>query len=420
MPKRSSYQPYGASGGGGGRKRTLSKRSASSDSEDSEEELDFEDEGLASHQVLMRKHGQKFDDDDDDDLEDEEDSSEDDLDDVDDDEAAAEAAALARIRRKQTTHDDDEEDDEDDDDEELGNNNNTLQQKPQYDVHALHSKLESIAWGNVPWNEHLSVVANLDHSRQGGPALLSNKPSTAAEPEDLDDVNDDAQRELSFYSQAHDAVMRALTHMQKEGQRWQRPSDYFAEMVKSDEHMAKIQRRLLEEKKQADESEERKKQRALKRYSKQVQSEKLREKAREKKVNEESITKWRKERQRNGYSPLQSEADVDPEYIAMALKAKRQLQGKFGERLAASAAGKSKKRQARDDKHGFGGRKRLKKQNDRDSANDMSSYRPARFDEGWKRAGKVGNPKSASGSPKNPKMMKRPGKAKRAASRAKL
>lgn len=419
MPKRSSYQPYGASGGGGGRKRTLSKRSASSDSEDSEEELDFEDEGLASHQVLMRKHGQKFDDDDDDDLD--EDSSEDDLDDVDDDEAAAEAAALARIRRKQTTHDDDEEDgDEDDDDEELGNNNNMLQQKPQYDVHALHSKLESIAWGNVPWNEHLSVVANLDHSRQGGPALLSNKPSTAAEPEDLDDVNDDAQRELSFYSQAHDAVMRALTHMQKEGQRWQRPNDYFAEMVKSDEHMAKIQKRLLEEKKQADESEERKKQRALKRYSKQVQAEKLREKAREKKVNEESITKWRKERQRNGYSPLQSEADVDPEYIAMALKAKRQLQGKFGERLAASAAGKSKKRQSRDDKYGFGGRKRLKKQNDRDSALDMSSYRPARFDEGWKRAGKVGNPKSASGSPKNPKMMKRPGKAKRAASRAKL
>merc|ERR1712216_95470 len=82
MPKkRTSSYPKASSGGGG----FIGKRSRRSvDSEDSEEELDFEDEGLASHQVLVRKHGQMFDDDDDDDL-DEEDSSEDDLDDVDDD-----------------------------------------------------------------------------------------------------------------------------------------------------------------------------------------------------------------------------------------------------------------------------------------------------------------------------------------------
>lgn len=39
----------------------------------------------------------------------------------------------------------------------------------------------------------------------------------------------------------------------------------------------------------------------------------------------------------------------------------------------------SKKRTARDQKFGFGGRKRLGKQNDADSAADMDAFRPARF-----------------------------------------
>lgn len=39
----------------------------------------------------------------------------------------------------------------------------------------------------------------------------------------------------------------------------------------------------------------------------------------------------------------------------------------------------SKKRNAKDEKFGFGGRKRLKKQNDASSAADMEGFRPARF-----------------------------------------
>lgn len=41
-----------------------------------------------------------------------------------------------------------------------------------------------------------------------------------------------------------------------------------------------------------------------------------------------------------------------------------------------------KKRQAKNDKFGFGGRKRLKKQNDAGSAADMDSFRQGRFQTG--------------------------------------
>ena len=49
-----------------------------------------------------------------------------------------------------------------------------------------------------------------------------------------------------------------------------------------------------------------------------------------------------------------------------------------------------KKRQAKNDKFGFGGRKRLKKQNNASSAADMDSFRQGRFHEGPRRFGASG------------------------------
>ncbi len=42
-----------------------------------------------------------------------------------------------------------------------------------------------------------------------------------------------------------------------------------------------------------------------------------------------------------------------------------------------------KKREAKNDKYGFGGRKRLGKQNDASSAADMDGFRQGRFDDGF-------------------------------------
>ena len=50
--------------------------------------------------------------------------------------------------------------------------------------------------------------------------------------------------------------------------KWRRPSDYFAEMVKSDEHMKRVKDKLLYEKKLSDGQEERRKHKEAKKYGK--------------------------------------------------------------------------------------------------------------------------------------------------------
>ena len=53
------------------------------------------------------------------------------------------------------------------------------------------------------------------------------------------DINDDLSRELAFYKQALAAAEEGRKRLLAEGIPFSRPSDYFAEMVKDDEHMGK-------------------------------------------------------------------------------------------------------------------------------------------------------------------------------------
>jgi rRNA-processing protein EBP2 len=63
-----------------------------------------------------------------------------------------------------------------------------------------------------------------------------------------------------------------------------RPSDYFAEMVKTDAHMAKIRQSLLDEQAGMKASDEARKLRDAKKFGKKVQVERLREREMEKKA----------------------------------------------------------------------------------------------------------------------------------------
>ena len=54
-----------------------------------------------------------------------------------------------------------------------------------------------------------------------------------------------------------------------------RPHDFYAEMVKSDEHMKRVRAELIFEQTAQETREERRKAREQKRYGKQVQAEKL-------------------------------------------------------------------------------------------------------------------------------------------------
>jgi rRNA-processing protein EBP2 len=112
---------------------------------------------------------------------------------------------------------------------------------------------------------------------------------TTAEPVEIADVSDDLQRELAFYQQSLTAVKEARGLLKAEGAPFTRPTDFFAEMVKADEHMAKIKAKLVEAAAGKKASAEARKQRDLKKFGKQVQNAKLQERQKEKTKTMEKI-----------------------------------------------------------------------------------------------------------------------------------
>ncbi|CAK0780053.1 hypothetical protein CVIRNUC_004924 [Coccomyxa viridis] len=245
---------------------------------------------------------------------------------------------------------------------------------PIYNTEALHEKLEDISWpSEAAWDESM-VITGEDASM-------------------VEDVDDDLTRELAFYNQALDAAKTAVQRLDKSGKRWQRPPDYYAEMVKSDEHMARVKSQLMREQTQIAEAQERRKQRDQKRYAKQVMAERLKEKAQTKKAGVASITKLRKQRQRDGFA---GELDMDAELARPGTGRKPAMAP--GQRIRPGERSVGKKREAKNEKYGFGGRKRLQKQNDASSAADMDTFKQGRYNDGFGgRGGRGGRGASGRG-----------------------
>lgn len=112
---------------------------------------------------------------------------------------------------------------------------------------------------------------------------------TTAEPVAIADVSDDLSRELAFYAQSLSAANEARKLLKSEGVAFTRPTDYFAEMVKADEHMAKIKAKLIDEAAGKKASAEARKQRDLKKFGKQVQVAKQQERDKERKDTMDKI-----------------------------------------------------------------------------------------------------------------------------------
>lgn len=83
-----------------------------------------------------------------------------------------------------------------------------------------------------------------------------------------------------------------------------RPSDYFAEMVKSDAHMERIRQRLLDESAGIKKSEDKRKEREGKKFGKQVQIEKLKEREKSKKEMEERLKGLKRSTYFSKHSPM--------------------------------------------------------------------------------------------------------------------
>ncbi|CAN6446267.1 unnamed protein product [Victoria cruziana] len=226
-----------------------------------------------------------------------------------------------------------------------------------YNAEGLRAKIADISWPeNVEWIHKLCI----DY-----------------DPGQEIDVNDDLTRELAFYTQALEGTKQAFEKLQSMGIPFLRPPDYYAEMVKGDAHMVKVKGKLLMEKKKLEEAEERRKAWEAKRIAKEVQAQRLKEKAKQKKEEIESVKKWRKQRQRSGFSGGKAGMDFDDEGPTKPFARTNKLRHRVaaGDRMGGHGKkGKpGKNREMRNSKYGFGGRKG-KRQNTAETINDIRGF----------------------------------------------
>ncbi|KAJ2344237.1 RRNA processing protein, partial [Coemansia sp. RSA 2618] len=240
-----------------------------------------------------------------------------------------------------------------------------------------------------------ALTALLDEISQKKLKWIQRCDITSSAPIVVDKTEDDLDRELKFYQQGLEAAIQGKQEVLNAGVPFARPDDYFAEMVKSDAHMARIREKLITQQKSIQNAEEAKKQRELRKYGKKIQQEKIKEREDQKKASLDKIATIKK-RLRSGDMGDADDFDIDVDSDDGASTGARAGSNKKGGKQAPN-----KKRQIKNERFGFGGKKRGLKRNTADSTGDMSDFSVKRNKSG-----------SFGGSAKKGKS-KRPGKAKR-------
>lgn len=208
------------------------------------------------------------------------------------------------------------------------------------------------------FQRHLAWVERLDVTSQ----LVTNAVPSNVTQNDAADPEDDFKREMSFYHQAQSSVLEALPRLHQLKILTKRPDDYFAEMAKSDQQMQKIRQKLKSKQEAMEKSEKAKQLRALRKYGKKVQTEVLQKRQKEKSMMLQAVKKYRK-----GLSDKLEFLEGEPQ---AASRGKKEGTGN-----QPGKKGPSAKRRYKNQKFGFGGKKKGAKWNTRDSHNDVSGFR---------------------------------------------
>ncbi|XP_004591725.2 probable rRNA-processing protein EBP2 [Ochotona princeps] len=229
---------------------------------------------------------------------------------------------------------------------------------------------------DLEWVERLDVTLGPVPDTSGSQATPPSKDQAAVNPED------DFQREMTFYRQAQAAVLAMLPRLHQLQIPTKRPDDYFAEMAKSDQQMQKIRQKLQTKQAAMEKSEKAKRLRALRKYGKKVQTEVLQKRQREKAHMMTAIKKYQK-----GFSDKLDFLEGDQKPAARGTQAG----AKGGQQMR---KGPNAKRRYKNQKFGFGGKKKGSKWNTRESHDDVSSFRAkTAHGKGLKRPGKKGSNK---------------------------
>uniref|UniRef100_F1L690 rRNA-processing protein EBP2 n=1 Tax=Ascaris suum TaxID=6253 RepID=F1L690_ASCSU len=192
-------------------------------------------------------------------------------------------------------------------------------------------------------------------------------------------VDDDFEREIVFYKQAQEAVQTAIPRLLKMGIKVFRPSDYYAEMAKSDEHMQKVRKRMLDLQQGKERQEAIRRLREEKKFAAKVQKEVLENRQSEKRKLLEAVKRHRKgmksqlDDMLNNAKRLQRDEAEEENEIKREREAKKRNRQE-GRGNLPMRLGRRMGRTARDKKYGFGGQKKRSKRNDKQSFNEFSSH----------------------------------------------
>lgn len=203
----------------------------------------------------------------------------------DEEEEQEEAEAEAEESDEENAEEDDDEEEEEEEEEDIPLSDLEDDEREDVVTHqrltinnsaAITASLKRISFitSQTPFSEHNSLVSK--------------------EPIEVEDPNDDLNRELAFYKVCQAGATEARGLLKKEGIPFTRPGDYFAEMVKNDEHMDRIKKKLYDEAAGKKAAAEARRQRDLKKFGKQVQVAKLQQRAKEKRETLEKINTLKK------------------------------------------------------------------------------------------------------------------------------
>ncbi|KAG5372070.1 rRNA-processing protein [Yarrowia sp. C11] len=332
--------------------------------------------------VVAKQMVVEEDDGDDEEDDDEEEDEEEEDDDEEDEETPVlsrkEARKLKKLAAAAAAEEEDDEDSGEDSDEvpQLYDTNRLDLSESESEIENQENEVEDIPLSDVELDSDNDAIPYQKVTKNNKPALLQAKARISlpyakmtfvdtlvhtSGAIELKDIYDDMEKELAFYKQGLEAAKTARKELLKAKVPFTRPLDYFAEMVKSDEHMEKLKQKLIEEATSKKASEEARRQRDLKKFGKKVQHNKLQERAKDKKDTLDKIKSLK--RKRAGQEMTSEEFDIAVEEAASENH---------------NIEGKNHKRQAKDAKFGFGGKKRFRKANTSESSGDMSGFNQKR------------------------------------------
>lgn len=265
----------------------------------------------------------------------------------------------------------------------------------------LHQKLEEFKL-KMPWVERLDLTTELttltpeqtlqmEKYQQKRANLFAGNAKIKSFAPNEDPVLNDFQREMTFHRQAQAAVIDGMQRLHALKIPTKRPDDYFAEMAKSDEHMQKIRSNLMAKQEGQAKSERIKQIRDQRKMGKIIQRQARVQRESEKRDMLDNLKKYRKKQLK------------DLDFLEDDNKQKKK------------GVGGKDKRKARDNRFGFGGKKRDSKRNTKDSSMDVGNGKK-RAPGGRASGGKAPGGRAPGGRPnvnKNNTKGKRLGKDKR-------